>query len=60
MKAFKAFIKPFEAPRRSVEIKIQLNFSLRQGLGREGIIACTDQALLDLFYFYRFPNLGYL
>ena len=26
MKAFKAFIKPFEVPQRSVEIKIQVNF----------------------------------
>ena len=28
MKALKAFIKPFEAPQRSVKIKIQLNFLL--------------------------------
>ena len=26
MKTLKAFIKPFEAPQRSVDIKIQLNF----------------------------------
>ena len=26
MKAFKAFIKPFEAPQRSVKIKIHVNF----------------------------------
>ena len=26
MKALKAFIKPFEAPQRSVKIKIELNF----------------------------------
>ena len=26
MKAFKAFIKPFEAPQRNVKIKIKLNF----------------------------------
>ena len=26
MKAFKAFIKPFEAPQRSVKIKIYVNF----------------------------------
>ena len=26
MKAFKAFIKPFEAPQRSIKIKIQLKF----------------------------------
>ena len=28
MKAFKVFIKPFEAPQRSVKIKIYVNFSL--------------------------------
>ena len=32
-----AFIKPFAAPQRSVKIKIELNFSLRPGLGREGL-----------------------
>ena len=26
MKAFKAFIKPFKSPERSVKIKIQVNF----------------------------------
>ena len=26
MKAFKAFIKPFEAPQRSVKMKIKVNF----------------------------------
>ena len=26
IKAFKVFIKPFEAPQRSVKIKIQVNF----------------------------------
>ena len=31
----KAFIKPFEAPQRSVKIKIYL-FSLRPGLGGKG------------------------
>ena len=35
MKALKAFIKPFEAPRRSVKIKfIELIFSLHLGSGR--------------------------
>ena len=38
MKAFKAFIKPFEAPQRSVKIKIWLDFFLRPGLGREVLI----------------------
>ena len=31
----KAFIKPFEAPQRSVKIKIELLFSYCPGLGRE-------------------------
>ena len=30
MKAFKAFIKPFEAPQKSVKIKIQVKFILIQ------------------------------
>ena len=33
MKAFKAFIKPFEAPQRSVEMKNQLNFFSSSGTG---------------------------
>ena len=33
MKAFKAFIKPFEAPQRSVKIKIYLNFLSSSGIG---------------------------
>ena len=33
--AFKAFIKPFEAPQRSVKKKFTLIFSLRPGLGQE-------------------------
>ena len=37
MKALKAFIKPFEAPQRSTKIKFNLIFSLRPGLGREGL-----------------------
>ena len=35
MKAFKAFIKPFEAPQRNVKIKIKLFFSLRPRSKRE-------------------------
>ena len=36
MKAFKVFMKPFEAPQRSAKIKVQLNFysSSRIGTGR--------------------------
>ena len=33
MKAFKAFIKPSEAPQRSVKIKIQLTFFSSSGIG---------------------------
>ena len=39
MKAFKAFIKPFEAPQRSVKIKIEVNYfpSSEIGAGRVNI-----------------------
>ena len=47
MKAFKAFTKLFETPQRSVKIKIQLIFSLRPGLGREGLII-TSMPLFKL------------
>ena len=33
MKAFNAFIKPFEAPQRSVKIKIKLDFFSSSGIG---------------------------
>ena len=32
-KAFKAFIKPFEAPQRSMKIKIKVNFFSSSGIG---------------------------
>ena len=35
MKAFKVFIKPFEAPQRSVKINIQVDFLSLSGIGRE-------------------------
>ena len=35
MKAFKAFIKPFESTQRSVKIKISINFFSSSRLGRE-------------------------
>ena len=35
MKAFKTFIKPFDAPQRSVKTKINFIFFLRPRLGRE-------------------------
>ena len=42
MKAFKAFIKTFKAPQRSVKIKIELNFfSLRPGLGQGYFLKCA-------------------
>ena len=37
VKAFKAFIKPFEVLQRSVKIKFHLIFSLRPALGRKGL-----------------------
>ena len=33
MKAFKAFINPFEAPQRNVKIRIQLDFFSSSGIG---------------------------
>ena len=33
MKALKAFIKLFESPQRSVEIKLQVNFLSSSGIG---------------------------
>ena len=37
MKALNAFIKPFEAPQKSVKKNFKLTFSLSPGLGMEGI-----------------------
>ena len=37
LKAFKTFINPFEAPQRSMKIKIKLIFYLRPGSQREGL-----------------------
>ena len=34
MKAFKVFIKAFEAPQKSVKIKIQVNFLASSGIGK--------------------------
>ena len=39
MKAFKAFIKPCEAPQRSVKIKISVNFFPSSGI-RVGRVNC--------------------
>ena len=38
MKAFKTFINIFEAPQRSVKLKFKLIFSIRPGMGWEGLI----------------------
>ena len=54
MKAFKAFIKPFETPQRSVKIKFNLIFSLCPGLGREGLTGCVALPIfifLNMIYF---------
>ena len=40
IKTFKAFIKPFVTPQRSVKIKIKVNFLfIRPGLGEKGYFA---------------------
>ena len=45
MKAFNAFIKPFEASQRSMKIRIQLNFfsSPRTGTGRFNMVSYCKQ-----------------
>ena len=45
MKAFKASIKPFDAPQTNVKIKFKLIFSLRPGLGREELIYFNECSL---------------
>ena len=47
MKAFKAFIKPFEAPQRNVKIKISLNFFSSSRIG-------TWKVKVILFLFFSF------
>ena len=46
MKVLKAFIKPFEAPQRSVKIKIELNFYLNPAIAR------FEQNLSSISLFY--------
>ena len=48
MKAFKALIKPFQAPRRSVKKKFKLIFSLRPGLGWEGLKMSRNEGFIDI------------
>ena len=40
-------LKPFEAPQKSVEIKINLNFSLCPGLRRDGLILIDYEPFFD-------------
>ena len=35
IKTFKAFVKPFEAPQRSVKVKFKLNFFYLSGFGEK-------------------------
>ena len=46
MKAFKTFIKPFEAPQKSVKIKISVNFfssfRIRMGRVKKGAESISD------------------
>ena len=51
MKVFKAFIKPFEVPQRSVKIKFNLIFSLLPGLGWEGLNCPSKTTLLEVIFF---------
>ena len=44
MKAFKAFIKPFEAPQRSAKIKIELNFFSSAGIGTGRVKSATVES----------------
>ena len=59
LKALKAFIKPFEAPQRSVKKKFKLISSLRPGLGPEGLnlIELQNSAHIKcLFNFISYLN----
>ena len=49
MKAFKAFIKPFEAPQRSVKIKIEVNFFYLSGIGagRVNVVSNLGVYIID-------------
>ena len=43
--SFKAFIKPFEIPQRSVKIKFKLIFFMRPGIGKDRVKAENLQKL---------------
>ena len=44
VKAFKAFIKPFEAPQRSAKIKIELIFFSSSGIGTGRVKSATGES----------------
>ena len=48
MKALKAFIKPFEVPKRSVKIKIQLNFYFNTTFRNARDAKCPMTMIVDL------------
>ena len=47
MKAFKVFIKPFEAPQRSEKIKILRNFFSSSGIGTGRVNELLPASLTD-------------
>ena len=51
MKAFKAFIKPFEVPQKSVKKKFKLFFSRQPRSGREGLTGYLIQKIRVRPYF---------
>ena len=59
MKAFKAFIKPFEAPKRNVKIKIELNFFSLSGIrtGRvKTLLSENIQSIVSRYNLYVFSK----
>ena len=54
MKAFEAFIKPFEVPQRSEKIKIEINFSLCPVSGREGLTNNKKFMFIPKLFLMRF------
>ena len=51
LRCLRALTKPFEAPHRSVKIKIWVLFSVHQGFRREGLTSDFNAFCLDKFYF---------
>ena len=56
MKAFKAFIRPFEEPQRSAKIKIQLNFFSSSGVGMGRV---KDTMMINIIFRYTFALNSY-